>query len=45
MPILSASNITLQYGDDLILDGVSLSLEQGERIGIVGRNGCGKSSL
>ncbi len=45
MPILSATNITLQYGDDLILDGVSLSLEQGERIGIVGRNGCGKSSL
>lgn len=45
MPILSATNITLQFGDDVILDGVSLSLEQGERIGIVGRNGCGKSSL
>jgi ATP-binding cassette subfamily F protein 3 len=45
MPILSGTNLTLQYGDDLILDGVSLSLEQSERIGIVGRNGCGKSTL
>ncbi len=45
MPILSGTNLTLQYGDDLILDGVSLSIEQSERIGIVGRNGCGKSTL
>jgi len=45
MPILSATNITLQFGDDVILDGVSLTLEPAERIGIVGRNGCGKSTL
>ncbi len=45
MPILSATNITLQFGDDIILDGVSITLEQGERIGVVGRNGCGKSTL
>ncbi len=45
MPILSATNLTLQYGDDLILDSVSLSVEASERIGIVGRNGCGKSTL
>ncbi len=45
MPILSATNLTLQYGDDLILDSVSLSVEPSERIGIVGRNGCGKSTL
>ncbi len=45
MPILSATNITLQFGDDVILDSVSLTLEPGERIGIVGRNGCGKSTL
>jgi ATP-binding cassette subfamily F protein 3 len=45
MPILSATNITLQFGDDVILDSVSLTLEQGERIGVVGRNGCGKSTL
>jgi len=45
MPILSATNISLQFGDDIILDSVSLTLEPGERIGIVGRNGCGKSTL
>lgn len=45
MPILSGTNITLQFGDDVILDSVSLSVEASERIGIVGRNGCGKSTL
>ncbi|CAN5674434.1 ABC-F family ATP-binding cassette domain-containing protein [soil metagenome] len=45
MPLLTATNLKLNYGDRVILDGVSISLEPGERIGIVGRNGCGKSSL
>tara|TARA_R110000868_G_scaffold241497_3_gene496803 strand:+ start:557318 stop:559321 length:2004 start_codon:yes stop_codon:yes gene_type:complete len=45
MPILSATNISLQFGDDIILDSVSITLEPGERVGIVGRNGCGKSTL
>ncbi len=45
MPILAATNIELAYGDRRILDGVSLSVEPGERVGMVGRNGCGKSSL
>ncbi len=45
MPILAATNIELAYGDRRILDAVSLSVEPGERVGMVGRNGCGKSSL
>ncbi|MBX9737333.1 MAG: ABC-F family ATP-binding cassette domain-containing protein [Phycisphaerales bacterium] len=45
MPVLAATNLKLAYGERIILEGVSLSLEPGERIGIVGRNGCGKSSL
>lgn len=45
MPILAATNIELAYGDLRILDAVSLSIEPGERVGMVGRNGCGKSSL
>ena len=45
MPILSATNISLQFGDDIILDSISLTVEPGERVGIVGRNGCGKSTL
>ena len=45
MPVLAATNIDLAYGERVILGGVSLSLEGEERIGVVGRNGCGKSSL
>jgi len=45
MPILAATNIHVHYGPDVILDGVTLSVEPGERIGIVGRNGGGKSTL
>src|SRR5262245_10078981 len=45
MPLIAATNIRHTYGDDIILDGVSLSVEAGERIGMVGRNGTGKSTL
>ncbi len=45
MPILSCVNIKHRFGVDIILDGVSLSIEPTDRIGIVGRNGTGKSTL
>ncbi|MBI1375721.1 MAG: ATP-binding cassette domain-containing protein [Phycisphaera sp.] len=45
MALLSISNLTHAFGDDLILDGVNLTLESGEHVGLVGRNGCGKSTL
>lgn len=45
MPVVAATNLHLAYADHIVLDGVSLSLEAGERIGIVGRNGTGKSTL
>ena len=45
MAVLSLSNARLAYGHVALLDGASLSLETGERIGLIGRNGTGKSSL
>jgi ATP-binding cassette subfamily F protein 3 len=45
VPILSCTNVEHRYGDQIILAGVSLSVEAGDRIGIVGRNGEGKSTL
>ncbi|HVZ93629.1 MAG TPA: ABC-F family ATP-binding cassette domain-containing protein [Phycisphaerales bacterium] len=45
MPVLAATNIRHAFGQSIILDGVSLTIEAGDRIGMVGRNGCGKTTL
>jgi ABC transport system ATP-binding/permease protein len=45
MAVLSLSNAHLAFGHVALLDGTALSLEAGERIGLIGRNGAGKSSL
>ena len=45
MAVLSLSNAHLAFGHVALLDGAALSLETGERLGLIGRNGTGKSSL
>lgn len=45
MPTLAANNLTLSFGTRTILDGVSIAIEPGDKFGIVGRNGQGKSTL
>ena len=39
------SDISLEFGTNVILSGISFSVNEGERLGIVGVNGAGKSSL
>jgi ATP-binding cassette subfamily F protein uup len=43
--VLSLSGAQLAYGHVALLDHAALSLEAGERLGLIGRNGAGKSSL
>ncbi|MHB1353373.1 MAG: ATP-binding cassette domain-containing protein [Thiobacillus sp.] len=45
MPLLTFDRLELAYGHWPLLDGASLVIEAGERIGLIGRNGTGKSSL
>jgi ATP-binding cassette subfamily F protein uup len=45
MLLYRLSNLTLAYGDKPLLDGVDLTIHKGERIGILGQNGAGKSSF
>src|SRR5271155_4762891 len=43
--IISASEITVRYGDCAVLDATTLGIQQGERLGLVGRNGTGKTTF
>jgi ATP-binding cassette subfamily F protein uup len=45
MALLSLQNIHIAFGGPPLLDGVTLQIEPGERICLVGRNGQGKSTL
>lgn len=42
---LNCENLCLAFGADTVLDGISFSLNEGEKVGIIGVNGAGKSSL
>jgi ABC transport system ATP-binding/permease protein len=43
--ILNATDVTVRYGTRAILDSATLAIEEGQRIGLVGRNGCGKTTF
>ncbi|MEM6291193.1 MAG: ABC-F family ATP-binding cassette domain-containing protein [Myxococcota bacterium] len=43
--ILEAEEVAVKVADRTLLEGLTLRLSEGERIGIVGPNGCGKTSL
>ena len=45
MTLLKLTNVSLAYGNNPLLDGVSWQIARGERVCIIGRNGTGKSSM
>jgi len=45
MAILEVQDIHTYYGDAYVLQGLSLQLEQGQILGLLGRNGVGKTTL
>ena len=43
--MIQVDNVHIAYGGNAVLEGVSFSIQKGERCGLIGRNGCGKSTL
>jgi len=43
--VISAKNVTKAYAGDIILDSVDFKIGNNRKIGIVGKNGCGKTTL
>jgi len=45
LPLIRLNQIEFSIGTQMLLDKVSLTLEKGDRLGLLGRNGAGKSTL
>jgi len=45
MPLLEVEALTAGYGDAVILEDISLSIDEGEGVAVLGRNGVGKTTL
>ncbi|PEU85404.1 ABC-F type ribosomal protection protein [Bacillus wiedmannii] len=45
MTICSVNNVTKSFGGNIIFENISLEVKNGERVGLVGRNGSGKTTI
>jgi thiamine transport system ATP-binding protein len=43
--VLEVDGVSVRFGDRVVLDGVSLTVNDGEIVGLLGPSGCGKSTL
>ena len=45
MALIRLDNISINFGTQIILEDVNLSIKRGQKLGLLGRNGTGKSTL
>ena len=43
--MIALQDITIMRGTKVLIEGASATILQGQKVGIIGRNGCGKSTL
>ena len=43
--LITGTDVVVRYNEQVVLDKATLSIEEGDRIGLVGRNGCGKTTF
>src|SRR2546430_573871 len=43
--IITATDLVVRYNEQTVLENATLSIDEGDRIGLVGRNGCGKTTF
>ncbi len=45
MGLIEVKNITKRFDENIVLDNISLSIDEGDIFGLIGPNGAGKSTL
>ena len=45
MPLVTLDNISLRFSEKVILDEINATIHKGDKIGLIGRNGEGKSTF
>ena len=45
MSVLTAQNLTFGFLDGVLFKGAAFKVEETDRVGLIGANGCGKTSL
>ena len=44
-PLITARNLSRSYGHRTLFDGLSLTVSEGDRIGVIGPNGAGETTM